>query len=161
VRTVRATLLAFFALTYGVTLASHAATIGIPAPTWLAAGILLPFAFLGGLAGRPIGDRLGAEAFAMLAIALLAVAGTYTSVPRPLPLPVEIETPAMPEFQMALVDFRIFESLAVPTPGRHQPRIRMLNFMLVYCRLTIVSDFSMRLLLQTRGETACAPFLPI
>jgi uncharacterized membrane protein YfcA len=77
-RTVRATLLAFFALSYGVTLASHTATIGIPAPTWLAAGILIPFAFLGGLAGRPIGDRLDAEAFAMLAIALLAVAGAYT-----------------------------------------------------------------------------------
>lgn len=77
-RTVRATLLAFFALTYGVTLAFHAATIGIPGPTWLAAGILLPFAFFGGLAGRPIGERLGAEAFAMLAIALLAVAGAYT-----------------------------------------------------------------------------------
>jgi uncharacterized membrane protein YfcA len=77
-RTVRATLLAFFALSYGVTLASHAATIGIPATTWLAAGILIPFAFLGGLAGRPIGDRLGAEAFALLAIALLAVAGAYT-----------------------------------------------------------------------------------
>jgi uncharacterized membrane protein YfcA len=77
-RTVRATLLAFFALSYGVTLASHAATIGVPAPTWLAAGILIPFAFLGGLAGRPIGDRLGAEAFAMLAIALLGVAGAYT-----------------------------------------------------------------------------------
>jgi len=77
-RTVRATLLAFFALSYGVTLASHAAIIGIPAPTWLAAGILTPFALLGGLAGRPIGDRLGAEAFAMLAIALLAVAGAYT-----------------------------------------------------------------------------------
>ena len=75
-RTVRATLLAFFALSYGVTLASHAATIGIPAPTWLAAGILIPFAFFGGLAGRPIGDRLGAEA--LLAIALLAVAGAYT-----------------------------------------------------------------------------------
>jgi len=77
-RTVRATLLAFFALSYGVTLVSHAATIGIPAPTWLAAGILIPFAFLGGLAGRPIGDRLGAEAFTRLAIALLAVAGAYT-----------------------------------------------------------------------------------
>jgi uncharacterized membrane protein YfcA len=77
-KTVRATLLAFFALSYGVTLASHAATIGIPAPTWLAAGILIPFAFLGGLAGRPIGDRLGDEAFAMLAIILLAVAGAYT-----------------------------------------------------------------------------------
>jgi hypothetical protein len=76
-RTVRATLLAFFALSYGVTLASHAGTIGIPAPTWLAAGILIPFALLGGLAGRPIGDRLGAEAFARLAIALLAVAGAY------------------------------------------------------------------------------------
>ena len=77
-RTVRATLLAFFALSYGVTLASHAATIGIPATTWLAAGILIPFAFLGGFAGRPIGDRLGAEAFAKLAIALLGVAGAYT-----------------------------------------------------------------------------------
>ena len=77
-RPVRATLLAFFALSYAATLASHAATIGIPASTWLAAGILIPFAFLGGLAGRPIGDRLGAEAFALLAIALLAVAGAYT-----------------------------------------------------------------------------------
>ena len=77
-RTARATLLAFFALSYGVTLVSHAATIGIPGSTWLAAGILIPFAFLGGLAGRPIGDRLGAEAFAKLAIALLAVAGAYT-----------------------------------------------------------------------------------
>jgi uncharacterized membrane protein YfcA len=77
-RTMRATLLAFFALAYGVTLASHAATIGIPVPTWLAAAILIPFAFVGGLVGRPIGDRLGAEAFALLAIALLAVAGAYT-----------------------------------------------------------------------------------
>ena len=77
-KTVRATLLAFFALSYGVTLAFHAATIGIPAPTWLAAGILIPFAFLGGIAGRPIGDRLGAEAFAMVAIGLLVVAGAYT-----------------------------------------------------------------------------------
>ena len=77
-RTVRATLLAFVALSYGVTLASHAATIGISAPTWLAAGIMIPFAFLGGLAGRPIGDRLGAEAFAKLAIALLVMAGVYT-----------------------------------------------------------------------------------
>jgi uncharacterized protein len=82
-RTVRATLLAFFALSYAVTLVSHAATIGIPATTWLAAGILVPFAFLGGLAGRPIGDRLGAKAFTVLAIALLAVA----RAPRPLPLP--------------------------------------------------------------------------
>jgi hypothetical protein len=75
---IQSVLLAFFALSYGVTLASHAATIGISARTWLAAGILIPFALFGGLAGRPIGDRLGAEAFALLAIALLAVAGAYT-----------------------------------------------------------------------------------
>jgi uncharacterized protein len=77
-RTVRATLLAFFALSYGATLVSHVATIGVPATTWLAAGILTPFAIFGGFAGRPIGDRLGAEAFAVLAIALLTVAGLYT-----------------------------------------------------------------------------------
>jgi hypothetical protein len=33
---------------------------------------------LGGLAGRPIGDRLGSDGFAILAIALLAGAGLYT-----------------------------------------------------------------------------------
>jgi uncharacterized protein len=77
-RTVRGTLLAFFALTYTATLAAHAATIGVPAATWAAAGILLPFALLGGLAGRPLGDRLGANAFAALAIGLLGAAGLYT-----------------------------------------------------------------------------------
>lgn len=76
--TVRATLLAFFALSYGATLLSHAAVVGIPGATWAAAGLLVPFALIGGFAGRPIGDRLGAEAFAVLAIALLAAAGLYT-----------------------------------------------------------------------------------
>jgi len=77
-RTVRATLLSFFALAYAATLLSHAVTVGIPARTWLAAGILIPFAFLGGFAGRPLGDRLGADAFTILAILLLAAAGLYT-----------------------------------------------------------------------------------
>jgi len=76
---VRATLLAFFALTYGATLASHAATVGIPGSTWLAAGVLAPFALLGGVAGRPIGDRLGTDGFARVAIMLLTVAGIYTT----------------------------------------------------------------------------------
>ncbi len=77
-QTVRATLLAFFALSYGATVVSHAATVGIPDPTWVIAGILAPFALFGGLAGRPIGDRLGSSGFAILAIALLTVAGLYT-----------------------------------------------------------------------------------
>jgi hypothetical protein len=34
---------------------------------------------LGGLVGRPIGDRIGADGFAILAIALLTVAGLYTA----------------------------------------------------------------------------------
>ena len=75
---IRATLLAFFALVYAVTLAAHAATIGVPAQSWLTAGVLLPFAFLGGLVGRPLGDRLGAGGFALLAICLLAIAGLFT-----------------------------------------------------------------------------------
>ena len=79
-RTVRATLLAFFAPIYAATLAAHAATIGVPASTWAAAAILIPFAVLGGLAGRPLGDRLGADAFAVLAIGLLGAAGLYTLV---------------------------------------------------------------------------------
>jgi uncharacterized protein len=79
-RTVRATLLAFFALIYSATLAAHAATVGVSAPTWMAAAVLIPFALFGGLVGRPLGDRLGADAFAILAILLLAAAGLYTLV---------------------------------------------------------------------------------
>jgi uncharacterized protein len=77
-RTVRANLLSFFAFAYAASLASHVVTVGVPARTWLSAGILIPFAFLGGLAGRPLGDRLGADAFAILAIFLLGGAGLYT-----------------------------------------------------------------------------------
>jgi uncharacterized protein len=51
-RTVRATLLAFFALLYGATLISHATTIGIPGPSWRTAG-------------RPIGDRPCVEGFTL------------------------------------------------------------------------------------------------
>jgi hypothetical protein len=56
-------------------LGSLAVTVGIPTGTWLSARILIPFAFLGALAGRPLGDRVGADAFAILAILLLAAAG--------------------------------------------------------------------------------------
>jgi uncharacterized membrane protein YfcA len=78
VQMVRATLLAFFVLCYAATVLFHSATVGIPAQTWLAAVILLPFALLGGLAGRRLGDRLGQNAFAVLAIGLLMTAGIYT-----------------------------------------------------------------------------------
>jgi uncharacterized protein len=77
-RTVRATLLSFFALAYAASVATHALTIGIQTQTWVSAGILIPFAFLGGLAGRPLGDRLHADAFAILATLLLGGAGLYT-----------------------------------------------------------------------------------
>ena len=77
-RAVRATLLSFFALIYAATLASHAVTFGIPPQTWLSAGVLIPFAFLGGLAARPLGDRLGSDSFTILAILLLGAAGIYT-----------------------------------------------------------------------------------
>ena len=77
-QTIRATLLAFFALVYAVTLAAHAATLGVPTQSWLAAAVLMPFAVAGGLIGRPLGDRLGAGGFFRLAIGLLAAAGLLT-----------------------------------------------------------------------------------
>jgi hypothetical protein len=44
----------------------------------MGAGGVIPFAALGAIAGRPLGDRLGVQAFAMLAIVFLATAGLYT-----------------------------------------------------------------------------------
>jgi len=77
-QTARATLLSFFALTYAVTLLTHIVGIGIPGATWVAAGVLLPVALLGGVAGRRLGDRLGATTFAWLALGILVAAGGYT-----------------------------------------------------------------------------------
>jgi uncharacterized protein len=77
-RIVRATLLSFFALAYTAALLSHVIAVGIPAGTWIEAGVLIPFAALGAVAGRPLGDRLSVDAFARLAILLLAAAGLYT-----------------------------------------------------------------------------------
>ena len=79
-RTVRATLLSFFALAYAAAVATHAVTVGIPTQTWLSSGVLIPFAFLGGLAGRRLGDRLSTDTFTILAIILLGAAGLYTLV---------------------------------------------------------------------------------
>ena len=76
--TVRATLLSFFGIVYAAALLSHAVFVGISANTWVGAGVLIPFAALGAIAGRPLGDRLGVQAFAVLAIVLLATAGLYT-----------------------------------------------------------------------------------
>ena len=82
-RTVQATLLSFFALTYAASLASHVVTVGIPARTWLSAGVLIPFAFLGGLAGRPLGDRLGADAFVSSPSCCSGQQDSTPSPPRP------------------------------------------------------------------------------
>jgi uncharacterized protein len=75
---IRATLLAFFALVYSATVAANATTIGIPEQTWMTAITLLPCAFGGGAIGRRLGDRLDAQGFAVLSIALLAAAGLLT-----------------------------------------------------------------------------------
>jgi uncharacterized membrane protein YfcA len=77
-RTVRATLLTFFALIYAATLATHIVFVGVPGTAWLTAASLAPFAWLGGLIGLRFGNRLGENAAAALAIAVLAVAGLYT-----------------------------------------------------------------------------------
>jgi uncharacterized membrane protein YfcA len=77
-RTVRATLIGFFALIYAVTLAANAAFVGVPGRDWLIALSLLPFVWLGGRIGLRVGDRLGEAAAAALALTVLGVTGLYT-----------------------------------------------------------------------------------
>jgi len=77
-RTVRATLIAFFAVVYAVVLAAKAVFVGVPRGDWLIAASLLPFVWAGGWIGLRVGDRLGEAAAAALAISVLAVAGLYT-----------------------------------------------------------------------------------
>lgn len=76
--TMRATLIAFFALIYAVTLAANAIFVGMPGRDWLIAASLLPFVWAGGRIGLRVGDRLGEAAAAALALTVLGVAGLYT-----------------------------------------------------------------------------------
>jgi len=77
-RAVRATLLAFFALSYAATLIAHAATIGVARGVWLGAATLVPFVWGGGVIGRRMGDRMGEQAAATLALIVLVATGLYT-----------------------------------------------------------------------------------
>ena len=76
--TMRATLIAFFAVIYAVTLAANAVFVGMPARDWLIALSLLPFVWVGGRIGLRVGDRLGEDAAAALALIVLAATGLYT-----------------------------------------------------------------------------------
>jgi uncharacterized protein len=77
-RTVRATLIAFFAVIYGVTLAADVVFVGMPGAAWLNAASLLPLIWIGGRIGLRVGDRLGEPAAAALAIIVLSATGLYT-----------------------------------------------------------------------------------
>ncbi|MBV9553485.1 MAG: sulfite exporter TauE/SafE family protein [Alphaproteobacteria bacterium] len=77
-RTVRATLIAFFALVYAATLFANAVAIGMGAEIWVLAASLLPFVWLGGRIGLRVGERLGDAVTAAVAIGVLAAAGLYT-----------------------------------------------------------------------------------
>ena len=78
IRTVRATLVAFFALIYAVTLAADVVFLGVSGSDWLIAASLLPPIGAGSLLGLGIGNRLGATAAEVLAIVVLGGAGLYT-----------------------------------------------------------------------------------
>jgi uncharacterized membrane protein YfcA len=77
---IRATLLAFFALSYLASLAVHAATVGIALSTWIVAAAMLPVAAAGALLGDLIAGRLSQRAFERAVLAILAGAGIYTIV---------------------------------------------------------------------------------
>ncbi|HXC28651.1 MAG TPA: sulfite exporter TauE/SafE family protein [Stellaceae bacterium] len=74
----RATLIAFFAVIYAVTLAANTVFVGMPGRDWLIAGSLLPLVWIGGRIGLRIGDRLGEAAAAALALSVLGATGLYT-----------------------------------------------------------------------------------
>jgi uncharacterized protein len=75
---VRATLLSFFALIYAATVAAETVFFGMPAPVWLTAASLVPFAWAGGIIGLRVGDRLDPVRGAVLAIGVLGASGLYT-----------------------------------------------------------------------------------
>ena len=77
-RTVRATLIAFFAIIYAVTVTANAVFVGVPRAAWLTAATLLPFVWIGGRIGLKVGEKMGEATAAALAIAVLAVSGLYT-----------------------------------------------------------------------------------
>jgi uncharacterized membrane protein YfcA len=78
VRTMRATLIAFFALVFGTTLAADVVFLGVPGRDWGIAASLIPLAWAGGALGLRVGDRLGERMAAILAIMVLTIAGLYT-----------------------------------------------------------------------------------
>jgi len=77
-RSVRGTLVAFFALVYGATLACDLIFLGVPAADWAIAASLAPLTWLGGVVGLRVADRLNEMAAVILSILVLAVAGLYT-----------------------------------------------------------------------------------
>ncbi|MGH7095283.1 MAG: sulfite exporter TauE/SafE family protein [Stellaceae bacterium] len=77
-RTVRATLLAFFTLVYAATVAADAVLFGMPKQVWLTAASLLPLTWGGGLIGLRLGNRLESGVSATLAILVLGASGVYT-----------------------------------------------------------------------------------
>ncbi|HTW51562.1 MAG TPA: sulfite exporter TauE/SafE family protein [Stellaceae bacterium] len=77
-RSVRATLIGFFALIYAATLTANAIFIGVPARDWLIALSLLPFVWVGGRLGLRVGDRMGEAAAGALALIVLGATGLYT-----------------------------------------------------------------------------------
>jgi len=77
-RMLRATLFAFFAGCYAATLAAYVATVGVPGSIWVTSATLAPFAAIGGIIGRRVGDRLGVEAATVLALVVLVATGLYT-----------------------------------------------------------------------------------
>ena len=76
--TMRATLIAFFAVIYAVTLAANTIFVGMPGRDWLIAASLLPLVWIGGRIGLRVGDRLGEAAAAVPALSVLGATGLYT-----------------------------------------------------------------------------------
>jgi uncharacterized membrane protein YfcA len=77
-RLVRATPMAFFVFCYAVTLATLLVTTGVTGAAWYGAAGLFPLALGGSLLGLRLGNRMGEEHAAALALSVLGITGVYT-----------------------------------------------------------------------------------
>jgi len=76
----RSTLIAFFALVFGATLAANVVFRGVPGMDWAIAASLMPPTALGAWVGRHIANHLDDNAATILALVVLGAAGLYTLV---------------------------------------------------------------------------------
>lgn len=81
----RATVLAFFSVSYAGSLLLQTVTVGVERGVWVTAGLMLPAACAGGAIGNWLARFVGETAFRRVVLGLIALAGVSTLVSTIMP----------------------------------------------------------------------------